>query len=117
MSARRADRCRKLPRLGRAVARPNLATGRHRGDGHLSSHKDPAIRRAVRSTGAKLFYLPQYSPDLNPIEQACSKLKTLLRKQNARSFEEIEAAIRNLLPTLTPQQCANFFSEAGYAAT
>jgi transposase len=84
---------------------------------NLSSHKDPAIRRAFRSTGAKLFYLPQYSPELNPIEQAFAKLKTLLRKHNARSFEELEAAIRHLLPKLTPQQCANFFSEAGYAAT
>jgi transposase len=84
---------------------------------NLSSHKDPAIRRAIRSIGAKLFYLPQYSPDLNPIEQAFAKLKTLLRKQNARSFEELEAAIRDILPKLTPNDCANFFSEAGYAAT
>lgn len=47
---------------------------------NLSSHKDPAVRAAIRSVGAKLFYLPPYSPDLNPIEQAFSKLKTLLRK-------------------------------------
>jgi transposase len=84
---------------------------------NLSSHKDPAIRRAVRSIGAKLFYLPQYSPDLKPIEQAFAKLKTLLRKQNARSFEQIEAALRNLLPKLTPHECTNFFSEVGYVAT
>jgi transposase len=84
---------------------------------NLSSHKGTAITRAVRATGARLFFLPQYSPDLNPIEQAFSKLKTLLRKQNARSFEDIEAALRDLLPNLTPRECANFFSEAGYAAT
>ena len=84
---------------------------------NLSSHKDPAIRRAVRSTGAKLSYLPQYSPGLNPIEQALAMLKTLLRKQKARSFEQIEAALRDLLPKLTPHECANFFSEAGYVAT
>ena len=54
---------------------------------NLSSHKDPAIRRAIRSAGAKLFYLPPYSPDLNPIEQAFSKLKTLLRKENARGVD------------------------------
>jgi transposase len=84
---------------------------------NLSSHKDPAIRRAVRSTGAKLSYLPQYSPDLNPIEQALAMLKTLLRKHNARSFEELEAAICHLLPKLTPQQCANFSSRPAYAAT
>jgi transposase len=84
---------------------------------NLSSHKDPAIRRAIRSAGAKLFYLPRYSPDLNPIEQAFSKLKTLLRKENARSFEAIEAAIATLLTKLTPAECRNFFTEAGYAAT
>jgi transposase len=59
--------------------------------------------------------LPQYSPDLNPIEQALSKLKTLLRKANARSFEAIEATIAAILNALTPAECRNFFSEAGYA--
>ena len=57
---------------------------------NLSSHKRPAVRQAIRAAGAKLFFLPTYSPDLNPIEQAFSKLKTLLRKKNARSFEQIE---------------------------
>jgi transposase len=84
---------------------------------NLSSHKRPAIRQAIRSAGAKLFYLPKYSPDLNPIEQAFSKLKTLLRKENARSFEEIETAIGALLHKLAPTECRNFFSEAGYGAT
>ena len=64
---------------------------------NLSSHKDPAIRRAIRAAGAKLFYLPPYSPDLNPIEQAFAKLKTLLRKANARSFEQVQVAIGRLL--------------------
>ena len=82
---------------------------------NLSSHKDPAIRRAIRAAAGKLFYLPQYSPDLNPIEQALSKLKTLLRKANARSFEAIEATIAAILNALTPAECRNFFSEAGYA--
>jgi transposase len=82
---------------------------------NLSSHKQPAIRRAIRAAAAKLFYLPQYSPDLNPIEQALSKLKTLLRKANARSFEAIEAAIAAILNALTPAECRNFFREAGYA--
>ena len=84
---------------------------------NLSSHKNPTIRRAIRAVGAKLFYLPQYSPDLNPIEQAFAKLKTLLRKENARSFEEIEAAIARLLKNLHPIECNNFFIEAGYTAT
>jgi transposase len=84
---------------------------------NLSSHKDPAIRRAIRSARAKLFYLPPYSPDLNPIEQAFSKLKTLLRKENARSREAVEHAIGRLLAKLTAAECRNFFTEAGYAAT
>jgi transposase len=75
---------------------------------NLSSHKDPAIRRAIRSAGAKLFYLPPYSPDLNPIEQAFSKLKTLLRKENARGPEEVERSIGELLSRLTPTECRNF---------
>jgi transposase len=82
---------------------------------NLSSHKDPTIRQAIRAASAKLFYLPQYSPDLNPIEQALSKLKTLLRKANARSFGAIEAAIAAILPAITPAECRNFFSDAGYA--
>jgi transposase len=54
---------------------------------NVSSHKNKAVRRAIRAVGAKLFYLPPYSPDLNPIEQAFSRLKTLLRKENARTVE------------------------------
>ena len=84
---------------------------------NLSSHKGPVIRRAIRAAGGKLFFLPRYSPDLNPIEQAFAKLKTLLRKQNARSFEQVETAIGKLLKQLTPSQCRNFFSAAGYAST
>jgi transposase len=94
---------------------PTLRTGDIVVMDNLSSHKDPAIRRAIRAAGAKLFYLPQYSPDLNPIEQGFSKLKTLLRKANARSFEAIEAAIAAILTVITPAECRNFFAEAGYA--
>jgi transposase len=84
---------------------------------NLSSHKHPAIRRAIRSIGAKLFYLPRYSPDRNPIEQAFSKLKTLLRKENARTLEAVEQAVGRVLTKLTAMECRNFFTEAGYAAT
>jgi len=84
---------------------------------NLSSHKAPAIRRAIRAAGAKLFYLPPYSPDLNPIEQAFAKLKTLLRKANARSFDQVQAAIARLLKAITPQECRNFFVHAGYTST
>jgi transposase len=84
---------------------------------NLSSHKNPSVRAAIRSAGAKLFYLPAYSPDLNPIEKAFSKLKTLLRKANARTFEQVEKAIAELLGQVTPQECINYFRSAGYAAT
>ena len=72
---------------------------------------------AIRAVGAKLFYLPPYSPDLNPIEQAFSKLKTLLRKANARSFDQVEDAVAVLLQQIEPEECLNFFREAGYAPT
>jgi transposase len=84
---------------------------------NLSSHKHPAIRRAIRSAGAKLIYLPRYSPDLNPIEQAFAKIKTLLRKENARTLEQVEAGIARSIAKLTPGECRNFFIEAGYDAT
>jgi transposase len=60
---------------------------------NLSSHKNKAVRRAIRSAGARLFFLPPYSPDLNPIERAFPKLKTLLRKQNARTIAQVEQCI------------------------
>ncbi len=64
---------------------------------NLNSHQDPTIRSAIHKVGAKLVYLPKYSPDLNPIEQAFAKLKTLLRKADARCFDVVEAAIAALL--------------------
>ena len=84
---------------------------------NLSSHKNKAVRQATRSVRAKLFYLPPHSPDLNPIEQAFSKLKTLLRKANARSREQVERAIAALLRQIEPEECLNYFREAGYAST
>ena len=84
---------------------------------NLSSHKNSGVRAAIRSAGAKLFYLPAYSPDLNPIEKAFSKLKTLLRKANARTFGQVEKAIAELLGLITPAECINYFRAAGYAST
>lgn len=84
---------------------------------NLSSHKDLAIRRAIGSAGAKLFYLPRYSPDLNPIEQAFAKIKALVRNENARTLEQVEAAIARTLADLRPTECRNFFTNAGYAPT
>jgi transposase len=62
-----------------------------------------------------LFFLPPYSPDLNPIEQAFSKLKTLLRKENARTIEKTTACIGNLIDQMTTTECANYFRNAGYS--
>ncbi len=84
---------------------------------NLGSHKGKAVRALIRSTGAKLFFLPKYSPDLNPIEQVFAKLKHLLRKANARSVDTICAAIGDILRAFTPEECANYFRNSGYAQT
>ena len=84
---------------------------------NLGSHKSKAVRKAIRAVGARLIFLPKYSPDLNPIEQVFAKLKTLLRKAAARTVDAISAAIGQLLRRFTPQECANYFKNAGYAST
>lgn len=83
---------------------------------NLGSHKGEAIRRAIRNVGAKLFFLPPYSPDLNPIEQVFAKLKTLLRKAAARSVETTSDSIAGILDLFTPTECANYLVNAGYAS-
>src|SRR5262245_64197539 len=80
---------------------------------NLGSHKGKAVRRAIRKAGAKLIFLPKYSPDLNPIEQVFAKLKSLLRKAAARTIEAITAAIGQILDRYTPQECANYLRDAG----
>ena len=81
---------------------------------NLGSHKGPAIRQAIRDAGSRLFLLPKYSPDLNPIEQVFAKLKHLLRKAVARSEKAVCAAIGKLLESYTAEECANYFSNSGY---
>jgi len=81
---------------------------------NLSSHKGPAVRRAIEAAGADLLYLPPYSPDFNPIENAFAKLKALLRKAATRSVDALWAAIGRLLDLFTPEECANYFRAAGY---
>ena len=83
---------------------------------NLSSHKKPAVRAAIRARGARLLFLPPYSPDLNPIEQVFAKLKTLLRKAAERTVETTWKRIGTLLNTFTPQECANYIVNAGYAS-
>jgi transposase len=84
---------------------------------NLSSHKAKEVRRLLRIVGAKLFFLPPYSPDLNPIEQVFAKLKTLLRKAAERSWEAVCNRIGTLLETFTPTECANYIRNSGYVST
>jgi transposase len=83
---------------------------------NLGSHKGKAVRQAIRAAGAKLFFLPPYSPDLNPIEQLFAKLKTLMRKAAERSVEATWKRIGALLQCFTPNECANYLRNAGYAS-
>jgi transposase len=84
---------------------------------NLGSHKGPGVRAAIRAVGAKLLFLPPYSPDLNPIEQVFAKLKTLLRKAAEHSIEAVWRRIGQLLDRFPPAECANYLRNAGYAAT
>ncbi|KAA0122175.1 IS630 family transposase [Methylobacterium sp. P1-11] len=93
---------------------PELAPGDVVIMDNLGSHKGPAVRAAIEAVGARLLFLPPYSPDFNPIEMAFSKLKALLRKAAERTVEGLWAAIGRLIDTITPDECANFFAAAGY---
>jgi transposase len=84
---------------------------------NLSSHKGHAVRAMIAEAGASLLYLPPYSPDFNPIENAFSKLKVHLRKATERTVSGLWDAIGRLIDLFTPQECANFFAAAGYDAT
>jgi transposase len=81
---------------------------------NLGSHKGKAVRRAIRTVGARLLFLPKYSPDLNPIEQLFAKLKHRLRQAKQRTRDGICDAIADILPTITPQECKNYFLNSGY---
>jgi transposase len=83
---------------------------------NLGSHKGPPIRRAIRAAGAKLLFLPPYSPDLNPIEQVFAKLKTLPRKAEERTIEATWMRIGQLLDQFPPAECANYLANSGYAS-
>jgi transposase len=84
---------------------------------NLSSHKGAAVHAMIEAAGASLHYLPSYSPDFNPIEKAFSKLKAHLRKAAERTVSGLWDAIGRLIDLFTPQECANFFTAAGYDAT
>ena len=84
---------------------------------NLGSHKAKAVRGAIRSVGARLFFLPKYSPDLNPIEKLFAKLKHRLRKAAKRTADAVCDAIGQILETVTSTECRNYFTEAGYEQT
>ena len=81
---------------------------------NLSTHRIDGVREAIEAAGAKLRYLPAYSPDLNPIEMAFSKLKTALRKGGARTVKALMKLIAKLIKTFARDECANYFRHAGY---
>ena len=81
---------------------------------NLPAHKSTRVRTAIEAAGASLRLLPPYSPDFNPIEQAFSKLKALLRKTAARTIPDLWTAIADAIPRFTPRECANYFQAAGY---
>jgi transposase len=83
---------------------------------NLSSHKGPRTRQMIEAAGASLLFLPPYSPDFNPIENAFSKLKAMLRKAAERTIDDLWDRIGSLIPTFTTQECANYFAAAGYDA-
>jgi len=84
---------------------------------NLSSHKGSKVRNLIEAAGAQLRYLPPYSPDLNPIENAFSKLKALLRKAAERTVDGLWTQIGCLLDRFRPDECKNYFTAAGYVAT
>lgn len=83
---------------------------------NLSSHKSPEVQKAIRTAKAFLLFLPAYSPDLNPIEQAFAKLKASLRKAASRSLDELWDTIADLLDTFEPEECMNYFKNSGYGS-
>ena len=83
---------------------------------NLGSHKAKTVRNAINAAGARLWFLPPYSPDLNPIEQAFSKIKHWMRIAAKRTAEETWRYLGKLLDTITPEECTNYFKNAGYAS-
>ncbi len=80
----------------------------------LGAHRTEKVRELVQARGADLLFLPSYSPDLNPIEEAFSKIKGIVRKVGARTREALEEAIAVALCALTPEDAAGWFAHAGY---
>jgi len=93
---------------------PTLAKGDVVVLDNLGSHKGKAARRAIRSAGAHLLFLPPYSPDLNPIEQAFAKLKHMMRNAQARTVEATWRRAGQIVDLFAPKECANYLAHSGY---
>ena len=96
---------------------PTLAPGDIVVMDNLSRPKRRAVSTAIRAKGARLLFLPPYSPDLNPIEQVFAKLKHLLRKATERTHDATWQRIGSLLDTFPPHECANYLANSGYASS
>jgi transposase len=83
---------------------------------NLGSHKGKAVRQAIKAAGARLLFLPKYSPDLNPIEQVFAKLKGFVRIAAPRTLDAVADAIAHALAAISPDECANYLTGAGYAS-
>jgi transposase len=99
------------------VLAPTLAPGDIVIMDNLGSHKGAAVRLAIRKAGARLIFLPKYSPDLNPIEQFFAKLKHHLREAQARTRDAVCDAIATTLGAVSSTECSNYFAHAGYEQT
>jgi len=83
---------------------------------NLGSHKSALVKKIIRSVGARLMFLPPYSPDLNPIEQVFAKTKHLMRKAMERTSQTAQDRLATVLDTITSAECANYFVNSGYAS-
>ncbi len=105
-------------RIFETYVETQLAPTLSRGDivimDNLSSHKSARAEASIKAKGAWILFLPPYSPDLNPIEMAFSKIKALLRKADARSYDKIWKTVGDICGTFLPSECRNFFKAAGY---
>ena len=81
---------------------------------NLTAHKVSSARAAIEATGATMLFLPPYSPDFNPIEQAFAKIKSILRKAAARTVDTLKTAIAKALDAFTTNECVNYFTNSGY---
>lgn len=97
-----------------SVLVPELSPGEVVMMDNLATHKVDGVRQAIEDAGARILYLPPYSPDFNPIEKAFAKLKALLRKAAARTRDDLWAAIGRAIDVFTPDECSNLFAACGY---